>query len=32
VRPHLKTLLYDLTDIFSSEELSYEFMDVKLNR
>lgn len=32
VRPHLKTLLYDLTDIFSSEELSYEFMDVKLTR
>ena len=30
VRPYLKTLLYDLTDIFSSEELSYEFMDVKL--
>ena len=32
VRPHLKTLLYDLTDIFSSEDLSYEFMDVKLTR
>ncbi|MDB4352203.1 hypothetical protein OAA60_02110 [Porticoccaceae bacterium] len=32
VRPHLKTVLYDLTDIFSSQDLSYEYMDVKLTK
>jgi hypothetical protein len=28
VRPHIKSLLYTLTDIFSSENLSYEFAEV----
>ena len=32
VRPHLKTLLYDLTDIFSSQDLTPYYMDVKLTR
>jgi hypothetical protein len=30
VRPHLKKLLRDLTDIFSSENLSYTYMDYQL--
>ena len=28
VRPHIKSLLYTLTDIFSSKKLSYEFAGV----
>ena len=32
VRPHLKSVLYDLTDIFSSQDLSYEYMDVNLTQ
>tara|TARA_R110000751_G_scaffold176278_1_gene282451 strand:- start:918 stop:1370 length:453 start_codon:yes stop_codon:yes gene_type:complete len=30
VRPHLKKLLRDLTDIFSSEDLIYEYLNYKL--
>ena len=30
VRPHLKKLLRDLTDIFSSEDLTYEYLNYKL--
>lgn len=30
VRPQLKSLLRDLTDIFSSEDLNYDYMDYKL--
>jgi len=30
IRPHLKTILSDLTDIFSSENLSYEYCGVQL--
>jgi len=30
VRPHLKKLLRDLTDIFSSEELSHTYMNYQL--
>lgn len=30
VRPHLKKLLRDLTDIFSSEDLSHTYMDYTL--
>jgi hypothetical protein len=30
IRPHLKKLLKDLTDIFSEENLTYEFMDYQL--
>jgi len=29
VRPHLKNLLMSLTDIFSSENLSYEYLNVR---
>jgi len=29
IRPHIKTLLYDLTDIFSSKNLTYKFGEVK---
>jgi len=28
IRPHIKSLLHDLTDIFSSENLNYEFAEV----
>ncbi len=31
VRPHLKNILKYLTDIFSDENLSYEYMDYTLN-
>jgi hypothetical protein len=31
VRPHLKSLLYELTDIFSSEELNYKYLNVNLS-
>jgi len=31
VRPHLKNLLMSLTDIFSSENLSYEYFNVTLD-
>ena len=31
VRPHLKNLLMSLTDIFSSENLSYEYFNVSLD-
>jgi hypothetical protein len=31
VRPHLKNLLMNLTDIFSSENLSYEYLNVSLS-
>ena len=31
VRPHLKNLLMSLTDIFSSENLSYEYFNVRLD-
>lgn len=31
VRPHLKNLLMNLTDIFSSENLSFEYLNVKLS-
>jgi len=30
VRPHLKKLLRDLTDIFSSEDLTYDYLNYKL--
>lgn len=30
IRPHLKKLLKDLTDIFSDENLTYEYMDYQL--
>ena len=30
VRPHLKNLLMSLTDIFSSENLNYKYLDVTL--
>lgn len=30
VRPHLKSVLRSLTDIFSSEDLSYSYMDYQL--
>ena len=30
VRPHLKSVLRSLTDIFSSEDLSYTYMDYQL--
>lgn len=26
VRPHIKSILYELTDIFSSEDLTYEYL------
>ena len=29
IRPHIKSLLYGLTDIFSSENLTFEFAGVK---
>lgn len=31
LRPHLKEILSDLTDIFSSENLSYEYLGLPLN-
>lgn len=31
IRPHIKTLLYDLTDIFSSKNLTFEFAEVNTN-
>ena len=31
IRPHIKTLLYDLTDIFSSKNLTLEFVEVTEN-
>ena len=31
VRPHLKNLLMNLTDIFSSENLSYDYLNVSLS-
>jgi hypothetical protein len=31
IRPHIKRLLTSLTDIFSSNELSYEYAEVKLD-
>jgi hypothetical protein len=31
VRPHLKRVLKDLTDIFSDENLSYEYLNYQLN-
>ena len=31
IRPHIKSLLYTLTDIFSSKNLSFEFTKVKTN-
>lgn len=31
VRPHLKSLLMNLTDIFSSENLSYNYLEVPLS-
>ena len=31
IRPHIKNLLYGLTDIFSSENLTFEFAGVKTN-
>lgn len=30
VRPHIKTLLYELTDIFSSKKLTYEYLGIPL--
>lgn len=32
VRPHLKSVLYELTDIFSSQDLNYKYMDINLTR
>ena len=32
VRPHLKSVLYDLTDIFSSQDLNYEYLGVNLTQ
>jgi hypothetical protein len=32
IRPHIKTLLSDLTDIFSSKNLTYQYIDVTLTR
>jgi hypothetical protein len=31
VRPHLKNLLMNLTDIFSDENLTYDYMEVSLS-
>jgi hypothetical protein len=31
IRPHIKNLLYDLTDIFSSKNLTFEFAEVNTN-
>ncbi len=31
LRPHLKEILSDLTDIFSDENLSYEYLGLTLN-
>jgi hypothetical protein len=31
VRPHLKNLLMNLTDIFSSKNLTYEYLDISLS-
>lgn len=31
IRPHIKTLLSDLTDIFSSKKLTYEYLNIPLN-
>ena len=31
VRPHLKNLLMNLTDIFSSKNLTYNYLDVNLS-
>jgi len=31
VRPHLKNLLMNLTDIFSDENLTYDYLDVSLS-
>ena len=31
VRPHLKNLLMSLTDIFSDENLTYDYMEVSLS-
>ena len=31
VRPHLKNLLMSLTDIFSDENLTYDYLDVSLS-
>ena len=31
VRPHLKNLLMNLTDIFSSKNLTYEYLDITLS-
>ena len=31
IRPHIKNLLYGLTDIFSSQNLTFEFAGVKTN-
>ena len=30
IRPHIKSLLFDLTDIFSSKKLTYEYLDIPL--
>tara|TARA_R110000796_G_scaffold7622_10_gene25992 strand:- start:8723 stop:9175 length:453 start_codon:yes stop_codon:yes gene_type:complete len=32
VRPHLKSVLYDLTDIFSSQDLNYEYLGINLTQ
>lgn len=32
VRPHLKSVLYDLTDIFSSQDLNYEYLSINLTQ
>lgn len=32
IRPHIKTLLSNLTDIFSSKNLTYQYLDVTLKR
>ena len=31
IRPHIKSLLYDLTDIFSSKNLTFKFAEVNTN-
>jgi len=30
IRPHIKTLLFDLTDIFSSKNLTYDYLEIPL--
>jgi hypothetical protein len=32
VRPHLKSVLYELTDIFSSQDLNYEYLGFNLTQ